>query len=93
MIYKFIKRYRSTFRVMKMCQVLEVSRSSYYGWLRRPVSVHQKEDKILVEKMWRIHKESYKTYGIRRIKAKMKLLAAELRGIYLPLKQANLVIV
>jgi len=54
-----------------MCQVLEVSRSSYYNWLRRSVSVHQKEDKILVEKMRRIHKESYKTYGIRRIKAKL----------------------
>jgi len=71
MIYKFIKKYRSAFRVVKMCQVLEVSRSSYYGWLKRPASVHQKEDKILVEKMWRIHKESYKTYGIRRIKAKL----------------------
>ena len=33
--------------------------------------MHQKEDKILVEKMRRIHKESYKTYGIRRIKAKL----------------------
>ncbi|HZK11029.1 MAG TPA: IS3 family transposase [Atribacterota bacterium] len=46
-------------------------RSAYYGWLKRPVSVHQKEDKILVEKMWMIHKKSYKTYGIRRIKAKL----------------------
>jgi len=54
-----------------MRQVLEVSRSSYYGWLRRAVSVHQKEDKILVEKMRRIHKKSYKTYGIRRMKAKL----------------------
>ena len=71
MIYIFIKRYRSEFRVMKMCQVLKVSRSSYYNWLRRPLSTHQKEDGILVEKMRRIHKESYKTYGIRRIKAKL----------------------
>ena len=71
MIYKFIKKYRSEFRVVKMCQVLEVSRSSYYDWLKRPVSTHQKEDEILVEKMRRIHKESYKTYGIRRIKAKL----------------------
>jgi putative transposase len=54
-----------------MCQVLEVSRSSYYDWLRRPASRHQKEDSVLLEKMRRIHKESYKTYGIRRIKAKL----------------------
>lgn len=71
MIYKFIKKYRSEFRVVKMCQVLEVSKSSYYDWLKRPPSMHQKEDKILIEKMRRIHKESYKTYGIRRIKAKL----------------------
>ena len=71
MIYKFIERYRSAFRVVKMCQVLEVSRSSYYSWLKRPLSTHQKKDRILVEKMRRIHKESYKTYGIRRIKAKL----------------------
>ena len=71
MIYKFIKKYRSAFRVVKMCQVLEVSRSSYYNWLKRLPSTHQKEDNILVEKMRRIHKESYKTYGIRRIKAKL----------------------
>ena len=55
MIYKFIKKYRSAFRVVKMCQVLEVSRSSYYNWLKRPVSTHQREDRILVKKMRRIH--------------------------------------
>ncbi len=71
MIYKFIKKYRSAFRVMKMYQVLEVSRSSYCNWLRRPLSRHQKEDRILLEKMRKIHKESYRTYGIRRIKAKL----------------------
>ena len=71
MIYQFINKYRSTFRVMKMCQVLKVSRSSYYNWLKRPASKRQKEDKILVEKMRGIHKESYKTYGIRRIKVKL----------------------
>ena len=63
MIYRFIKKYRSAFRVVKMCQVLEVSRSSYYGWLKRPVSVHQKEDKVLVEKMWRIQKNHIKPTG------------------------------
>jgi len=50
--------------------VLKVSRSSYDNWLRRPTSRHQK-DKILIEKMRRIHRESYSTYGIRRIKAKL----------------------
>ena len=60
MICKFIKKYRSAFRVVKMCQVLEVSRRSYYNWLKRPVSAHQKEDKIPIEKIRRIQKESYR---------------------------------
>jgi putative transposase len=52
-----------------MCQVLEVSRSAYYDWLKRPESNRKKADKKLVEEIKREHKKSYKTYGIRIIKA------------------------
>jgi putative transposase len=42
--YEFIDRYRSEFRVKKMCRVLEVSRSGYYAWSRHQVSVRQREN-------------------------------------------------
>jgi transposase len=36
-----IHQHRHTFRVEKMCQMFQVSRSGYYKWLQRPVN--QKE--------------------------------------------------
>jgi len=57
-----------------MCQVLKVSRSSYYDWLNRPESSHKKDDKDLLINIRRIHKDSYETYGIRRIKGKRQIV-------------------
>lgn len=59
------------FRVEKMCQVFEVSRSVYYDWLKRPESKRKQNDKKLVEEIRRVHKESRQTYGARRIKAQL----------------------
>ena len=52
---------------MKMCQVLKVSRSSYYDWLNRPLSKRKKDDHKLLSHIKRIHKETVETYGIRRM--------------------------
>lgn len=54
-----------------MCQVLEVSRSAFYDWVKRPESSKQKEDKRLLKEIKKIHKESRSTYGIRRVKAQL----------------------
>jgi transposase InsO family protein len=38
MRYRFIHRHRRRFPVGRICALLEVSRSGYYGWRRRPES-------------------------------------------------------
>jgi len=43
MKYRFIKEYQCLFPVKKMCQVLKVSRSGYYAWLKRPPSKSKKK--------------------------------------------------
>lgn len=50
-----------------MCKVLEVSRSGYYDWRRRPVSKRDQENEQLVERIQEVHEESEKTYGSPRV--------------------------
>lgn len=47
---------------------MAVSPSAYYDWLRRPESVHRLEDRRLGEQVKKLHENSRKTYGARRIR-------------------------
>ncbi len=67
MKYEFIHRYRSQFRIGKMCRVIEVSRSGYYSWINRPESKRSKENRVLLGAIKEIHKESRAVYGSPRI--------------------------
>ncbi len=55
------------FRVKKMCQVLKVSQSDYYYWLKYPISHRKKKDMQLKEEIRRIYDKSRKRYGSPRI--------------------------
>ncbi len=48
MKYRFIEQFCSVFRVKKMYRILDISRSGYYEWKKRPMSVRQKENEGLV---------------------------------------------
>ena len=50
-----------------MCRVLEVSRSGYYGWLKRPESCRAREDRTLLVHIRASHKRSRGNYGSPRI--------------------------
>lgn len=50
-----------------MCRVLEVSRSGYYSWKRRPESQRAKENNRLLDEIYKVHAESRRTYGSPRI--------------------------
>ena len=67
MRYRFVRDHRSQFRVSMMCRVLEVSRSGYYAWRKRPASSRETENSALAEKIKSIHTKSRKTYGSPRI--------------------------
>ena len=56
---------------MKMCQVLKVSRSGYYNWLKNPISPRKIRDMKLKQKIIQIYQNSRKTYGSPRIYQKL----------------------
>lgn len=46
-----------------MCQVLKVSRSGYYAWMKHAVSPRTIENQILLLKIEQVHTDSKKIYG------------------------------
>jgi putative transposase len=67
MKYWFIDQNRSSHGVQKMCRVLEVSRSGYYGWKRQPRSKRQKDNEKILMEIKESHKNSRRAYGSPRI--------------------------
>jgi len=66
----------SEFRMVKMAEVLNVSRSGFYAYLARPVSDRQRENEVLLEKIKVLHQKSKGTYGYPRITDDLKDQAA-----------------
>jgi putative transposase len=58
--------------VGQCCCILKVSRSGYYEWLNRPLSVRKTENEVLWQKIKKIWEESGQTYGLPRIMDQLK---------------------
>jgi putative transposase len=55
-----------------MCSVLEVSRSGYYAWTRRPMARRASEDAALVVEITAAHKAGRGNYGSPRVHRELK---------------------
>ncbi len=62
-----IRTHETCHRVALMCRVLSVSRSSYYGWRNRPLSVRAQADTQLAAEVRRIFDEHKGRVGVPRI--------------------------
>ena len=67
-----MEEHRSQWAVSLMAQVLQVSVSGFYSWLKRPKSNRAKEDEALTEKIVMFHCGSRCTYGSPRIHRDLK---------------------
>lgn len=68
MKYQFIYDNSSRFSVMKMCLILEVSKSGFYDWSKRPLSNRAKENTMIIERIKIINQNKNKrVYGSPRI--------------------------
>lgn len=67
MKFSFIKENLLPFPIDAVCQVLEVSRSGYYAWMKRPVSARELRREELADKIEIVHKDNRQVYGSPRI--------------------------
>jgi len=65
--YEFIKKQRKHYGITKLAQVLCVSRSGYYKWLKRRISSRIIAERKMLKKIEEIFEKNRGTYGYRRI--------------------------
>ncbi|MEU9198111.1 IS3 family transposase [Streptomyces hundungensis] len=72
--FQFVDDHRDTYEVKRLCQILDVNRSSYYKWLagaeRR--ATRQREDLVLAEEIRAVHGDSGGAYGSPRVTAELR---------------------
>lgn len=71
MKYQFIKNQKTIHSVRRLCEVLTVSKSGFYDWLRRDESPRSRQNRALLKKIKIISKQSNERYGSPRIHAEL----------------------
>ena len=65
--YAVIKELRLAYFVSLLCRVLEVTTSGYYAWVKRPLTIRQREEMRLELEIRAAHKRTRQTYGPERL--------------------------
>ena len=72
MRFAFIATEKACYAVALMCRVLQVSRSGYYAWCKRPPAPRTLKDQTLALAVSAIHAESRGRYGSPRVHAELR---------------------
>lgn len=62
---------QADFPVRTMCRVLGVSASGFYAWRERAPSQRSITNAVMTERIRQIHKDSYESYGMPRVRAEL----------------------
>ncbi len=63
MRYEFVDRHSNRWKIDRMCCLLGVSRSGFYAWLRRPLSLRSTSNGELIRRIREIYEEGEGEYG------------------------------
>lgn len=63
MRYQFIHAHQDQYRLGRLCQALDVSRSGYHAWRTRPASARQQANAQLLVRMRTLHTATKARYG------------------------------
>jgi putative transposase len=69
---RFVSEHASTYPVKRLCELVEVPRSSFYEWASRPLSDHELDDAYLANEIHDIHVASRGTYGSPRVAGQLR---------------------
>jgi len=72
MKYSFVRDEAKNHSVEILCKVIDVSRSGYYAFISRSLSLRDEADQRLTPMVQEIFKENRKVYGYRRISNELK---------------------
>ena len=67
MKFSFIEQQLGSYPIKTVCLVLEVSRSGYHAWLKRPASARSRRRQELAAKIRAVHEENRCVYGSPRV--------------------------
>jgi putative transposase len=71
--FAFIKEHRVVWPVTALCRVLQVSRSGFFAWLKRPASARHRRQQELIEKIRVAHQENRELYGSPRVHRALRI--------------------
>ena len=66
-----MEKHRSEFRIVKMAEVLNVSKSGYYKWRTHKPSKHTRDDQDLLAMILKIYNASNRVFGSKKIKKEL----------------------
>lgn len=72
MKYAAIEQWQGAFPIARLCQVLKVSESGYYAWLKRPPARQQQANEQLEQQISDIWQQYRGIYGAPRIHAELQ---------------------
>jgi transposase InsO family protein len=67
----FVYDHRNEFHIKQMCNVLDLTRSGYYAYVKQPLSTAEISNKELLEKIRVVFEQSNRRYGCLRITAEL----------------------
>ena len=71
MKYAWIKANRDSFELSAMCEVLNVSRSGYYDWLKRKPGPRAQRTQSIKSDVLKVYRQSHGIYGSYKIAEKL----------------------
>ncbi len=69
---RFVSEHASAYPVQRLCELVDVKRSSYYEWVSRSLSDHYVADAWLANDIYDIHVATRRTYGAPRVEGQLR---------------------